>query len=71
MSLYRSIIIYLCRLTLNSRVKSLEGSMNRLLEARQKQIETQDMQLKAIKDKNISLQQQLEVLKLKVSYYAS
>ena len=45
--------------------------MNRLLEARQKQIETQDMQLKAIKDKNISLQQQLEVLKLKVSYYAS
>ena len=45
--------------------------MNRLLEARQKQIETQDMQLKAIKDKNISLQQQLEVLKLKVSNYAS
>ena len=41
--------------------------MNRLLEARQKQIEMQDMQLKAIKDKNISLQQQLEVLKLKVS----
>ena len=41
--------------------------MNRLLESRQKQIETQEMQLKAIKEKNMSLQQQLEVLKLKVS----
>ena len=48
------------------RVKNLEGSMNRLLEARQKQIEMQEMQLKAVKEKNISLQQQLEVLKLKV-----
>merc|ERR1711936_478593 len=33
------------------RVKNLEGSMNKLLESRQKQIETQDMQLKAIKEK--------------------
>merc|ERR1719510_2346775 len=48
------------------RVKSLEGSMHRLLEARQKQIEMQDVQIKAIKEKNISLLQQLEVLKLKV-----
>ena len=48
------------------RVKNLEGSMNKLLESRQKQIETQDMQLKAIKEKNLSMQQQLEVLKLKV-----
>jgi chromosome segregation ATPase len=48
------------------RVKNLEGSMNRLLESRQKQVEMQEMQLKAVKEKNISLQQQLEVLKLKV-----
>ena len=41
--------------------------MHRLLEARQKQIEMQDVQIKAIKEKNISLLQQLEVLKLKVS----
>ena len=41
--------------------------MHRLLEAKQKQIEMQDVQIKAIKEKNISLLQQLEVLKLKVS----
>ena len=41
--------------------------MHRLLEAKQKQIEMQDVQIRAIKEKNISLLQQLEVLKLKVS----
>jgi len=47
------------------RVKNLEGSMNRLLETRQRRIEMQDTQLKEMKEKNISLQQQLDVLQLK------
>ena len=40
--------------------------MNRLLESRQKRIEMQDTQIKEMKEKNISLQQQLDVLELKV-----
>ena len=40
--------------------------MNRLLETRQRRIEMQDTQLKEMKEKNISLQQQLDVLQLKV-----
>ena len=40
--------------------------MNRLLESRQKRIELQEAQIKEMKEKNISLQQQLDVLELKV-----
>ena len=40
--------------------------MNRLLESRQKRIELQEAQIKEMKEKNISLQQQLDVLDLKV-----
>ena len=40
--------------------------MNRLLESRQKRIELQEAQIKEMKEKNISLQQQVDVLELKV-----
>ena len=40
--------------------------MNKLLETRQRRIEMQDTQLKEMKEKNISLQQQLDLLQLKV-----
>ena len=40
--------------------------MNKLLESRQKRIELQEAQIKEMKEKNISLQQQLDVLELKV-----
>ena len=41
--------------------------MNRLLESRQRRIEMQDVQIKEMKEKNTSLQQQLNVLELKVN----
>ena len=41
--------------------------MNRLLESRQRRIEMQDIQIKEMKEKNTSLQQQLNVLELKVN----
>ena len=40
--------------------------MNRLLESRQKRIDLQEAQIKEMKEKNISLQQQVDVLELKV-----
>ena len=40
--------------------------MNRLLESRQKRIELQEAQMKEMKEKNSSLQQQVDVLELKV-----
>ena len=40
--------------------------MNRLLESRQKRIELQEAQIKEMKEKNSSLQQQVDVLELKV-----
>ena len=41
--------------------------MNRLLESRQRRIEMQDVQIREMKEKNTSLQQQLNVLELKVN----
>ena len=40
--------------------------MNRLLESRQKRIDLQEAQIKEMKEKNILLQQQVDVLELKV-----
>jgi 16S rRNA G527 N7-methylase RsmG len=48
-------------------MKNLEGSMSQLLESREKKIKTLEATLKEIKHENISLQHEVEVLKLKVS----
>ena len=47
-------------------MKNIEGSMNQLLESREKKIKTLEATLKEIKHENISLQHEVEVLKLKV-----
>ncbi len=49
-------------------MKNLEGSMNQLLESREKKIKTLETTLKEIKHENISLQHEVEVLKLKVLF---
>jgi 16S rRNA G527 N7-methylase RsmG len=49
-------------------MKNIEGSMNQLLESREKKIKTLEATLKEIKHENISLQHEVEVLKLKVNW---
>ena len=50
-----------------SKSKNLEGSLNKLVENRQKKIEALETTLKDIRDENCSLKQNIEVQKLKVS----
>ena len=48
-----------------SKSKNLEGSLNKLVENRQKKIEALETTLKDIRDENCSLKQNIEVQKLK------
>ena len=48
------------------RAQHLQGAMSQLLEGRERKLESQEMQLRALKDKNQGLQQELECLRIKV-----
>ena len=48
-----------------SKSKNLEGSLNKLLESRQKKIEALEATLKDLRDDNCNLKQNIEVQKLK------
>ena len=48
-----------------SKSKNLEGSLNKLLESRQKKIEALETTLKDLRDDNCNLKQNIEVQKLK------
>ena len=49
----------------NQRIQNLEGSLNKLLETRQKKIEALEISLREVQDENCSLKQNIEVQKLK------
>ena len=53
-------------ITFSRRMRNLEGSMSQLLDSREKKIKTLETTLKELKRENLQMQQEVEVLKLKV-----